>query len=148
MKKKIFITGAVREYDSSNPKQFADSIADFIKANLVNVNSANNVNVLTSEPDPSKLLIIFPFSTGDTITPDTISNPLYRCFFGDCESFRPAHSLDYRMSFGPSFLINWRVGIDEIKKAHRENTKFYKADRYKSLDIIETDSGLAVTFQF
>lgn len=34
MKKKIFITGAVREYDSANPQQLAEEIKEYLCHNL------------------------------------------------------------------------------------------------------------------
>lgn len=37
MKKKIFITGAVRDYDSANPKVFTDEIEDYIKNNRLSL---------------------------------------------------------------------------------------------------------------
>ncbi len=148
MKKKIFIAGDVREYDSANPTAFTDSIKAFIKNNLVSPETASEVSVTVQETASDHLIITFPFSTGDEIMHGTVSNPLYRCFFGDCAKFRPEYSLDYRLNFGSAIAFNWRVPIKDIKEAHKRNTSFYKADRYKSLEVEESDKGLTITIKF
>ena len=61
MKKKIFITGAVREYDSSNPQQFATDIKEYIIQHLVNPDSASAINVMVDAPTKDTVRITFPF---------------------------------------------------------------------------------------
>lgn len=148
MKKKIFIAGDVREYDSSNPSTFTDSIKEFITDNLVSPETASEVSVTLQEAASDHLIITFPFSTGDEIMQGTVSNPLYRCFFGDCAKFKPEYSLDYRLNFGLAFAANWRIPIKDILEAHKRNTSFYKADRYKTLEVEESDKGLTITIKF
>ena len=59
MKKKIFITGAVREYDSANPKAFTDEIEDYIKANLISIDDVDKISVSTFENTGNELTITF-----------------------------------------------------------------------------------------
>lgn len=148
MKKKIFITGAVRQYDSAAPEQFETEIEDYIKQNIVTPNCANAVKVCVQEVSDDEICISFGFTTGDEVKKGTISRPLYQCFSGDCRNFISEHSLWYPMGFGPNYPINWRVPIDEIKECHKKNTTFYKADRYKSLEVEESDKGLTITIKF
>lgn len=100
MKKKIFITGSVREYDSSKQEVFAQDIANFIKENLADENSRNHIAVKVREVSPEQIVIEFPFTTGDEIEPGTISHTLYRCFFGECSKFVAEHALGPVMYLG------------------------------------------------
>lgn len=101
MKKKIFIAGAVREYDSSKPEEFVNAIAQFITDNVVDEKNKENIAVTVREVPPEQIVIRFPFTTGDEIVPGTISHTLYRCYFGECRSFIAEHSLGSVMNFGP-----------------------------------------------
>lgn len=148
MKKKIFIAGAVREYDSDAPKQFETEIEEYIKQNLVNAECADAVKVLTNELSPDELRVEFGFTTGDQLSAGTISRQLYQCFFGDCKNFVAKHSLWFPMGFGPSYPINWRVPIEQIKEYHKKNTTFYGGSRYKDMDLNETSNGLVINFRF
>lgn len=148
MNKKIFITGAVREYDSTAPEQFETEIEDYIKQNIVNPNCANAVMVRVKEVSPNEICIEFGFTTGDEVKNGTISRTLYQCFSGDCKNFISEHSLWFPMGFGPSYPINWRVPIDQIITYHKKNTTYYGGSRYKSLHLIETPTGLIVNIKF
>lgn len=148
MKKKIFITGAVREYDSSKPEVFAEGIANFIKENLADEKSRNDIAVKVREVSPDQIVIEFPFTTSDEIEPGTISHTLYRCFFGECSKFVAEHTLGPVMCLGEYVKANWREEISSVKNAHRRNTKFYGADPYKRIDLIENIYGLEVRFTF
>lgn len=148
MKKKIFITGAVREYDSSNPVAFTNAISDYIKENIVDEKSRDKISVSVREVSPDQLVINFPFSTGEEITPDTISHDLYRCFFGESNHFRSKYSLGAAPYLGPYVKVNCREDIKDVKNAHKRNTAFYGADKYKRLILIENKFGLEVRFFF
>lgn len=148
MNKKIFITGAVRDYDSSKPEEFADAIAQFIKDNMVDEKSKENISVAVREVSPNQIVISFLFTTGDEIVPGTISHTLYRCFFGECRSFIAEHSLGSVMNFGPNWKANWRETIPAVRNAHKRNTAFYGADKYKRIDIVENNRGLEVRISF
>lgn len=148
MKKKIFITGAVRDYDSAAPHKLADEIKDYICQNLVTPECRNTINVLVDEPTADQVRIRFPFTTGDTFDNHTISRELYRCFTGEYHDFHAKESLWWGFSSGPSFPMNVRVDIGQIKEAHKKNTRYYKADRYKSLDLWESAKGLEVLIQY
>lgn len=148
MKKKIFIAGDVREYDSANPTAFTDSITQYIKDNIVNPESAGCISTIAKEITTDLLLIKFPFTSGDEITKGTISDNLYRCFFGDCASFTPEYSLGFRLNFGSSYPINWRTPIDQLKEYHKKNSNYYHASRYENLDVEERPDGLYIFIQF
>lgn len=148
MKKKIFIAGALRQYDSAAPEQFETEIEDYIKQNIVTPNCANAVKVCVQEVSDDEISIGFGFTTGDELKKGTISRPLYQCFSGDCRNFISEHSLWFPMGFGPDYPINWRVPIDEIKECHKKNTTFYGGSRYKSMDMIETSIGLMINIKF
>ncbi len=148
MKKKIFITGAVREYDSSKPEEFANAISDFIKENMADEKSRDNIVVNVHETSPNQIVIEFPFTTGDEIEPGTISHTLYRCFFGECRRFIAKHTLGPVMYLGEYVKANWREEIRSVKNAHKRNTAFYGGDKYKRLDLIENIYGLEVRITF
>ncbi len=148
MKKKIFIAGDVREYDSANPTAFTDPITQYIKGNIANSGSAAFVSTIAKEIAPDLLLIRFPFTTGDEITKGTISDSLYQCFFGDSKIFTPQYSLYYRLNFGPGFQANWRIPVDQVKDYHKKNSNYYHASRYKNLDVEERLDGLYIFIQF
>jgi hypothetical protein len=145
MKKKIFITGEVREYDSANPKTFTDGIEQYLLTNIVAPNS--NIRVIATSTDDT-ITIKMPFTTGDDITPGTISRNLYRCFTGECPKFTAENSLWWGFGFGAAFPMNVRFDIDDIKDAHKKNTRFYKASRYKQLDIVEDPQGLTINITY
>jgi hypothetical protein len=44
--------------------------------------------------------------------------------------------------------MNVRFDIDDIKDAHKKNTRFYKASRYKQLDIVEDPQGLTINIKY
>lgn len=148
MKKKIFIAGAVREYDSDAPKQFENEIEEYIKQNLVNTECADAVKVFTTELSTDALCVKYGFTTGDELSAGTISRQLYQCFFGDCKKFVAKYSLWFPMGFGPDYPINWRVPIEQIKEYHKKNTTFYGGSRYKDMDLNETSNGLIINFRF
>lgn len=76
MKKKIFITGEVREYETENAKDFYKGIEDYIKDNLVPADSADNVTVSTFENATNDLTITFKFGTGKHIEKGMISREM------------------------------------------------------------------------
>lgn len=148
MKKKIFITGDVREYDSADPKTFTDGIEDYIKTKLVDPLSAANITISVDEPSANELRIIMPFTTGNKFDAHTISRELYRCFTGECSTFVAYDTLWWPVGFGPSFSMNVRVQVANIIKSHKANTKYYGADSYKSLQISEGAQGLTIRIKF
>lgn len=148
MKKKIFITGAVREYDSNNPQCFANEIKDYIVQHLVNPQSASIINVIVDEPSKNSVRITFPFSVDYPCDSNTISRDMYRVFTGEYSGFRAENSCWWTFGFGPDYPMNVRFGKVEIIDLHRKNTRFYKADRYKSLTIDETPAEMTVTIAF
>lgn len=148
MKKKIFITGAVREYDSANPNTFTKGIEDYIKTNLVTANCADAINVSVTESVANELTIKFNFGTGREIDTGMISREMYRCFTGECATFIAKNSIYWAMNFGPAFPVNVHFDIQDTIDAHKKNTNFYKAKRYKTLAITETDSEMIVKIQF
>lgn len=148
MTKKIFVTGAVREFDSTNPKPFIDGIVDFLTTNIINPADKNICNITAVEANPNRVEINFNFTTGDRIEHGTISRQLYRCFFGESSAFIPQYNYGFTLSFGPSYQMNVRFQIGEVKKLYRKNNKFYNADPYKSLDLIETPTGLSIAINY
>lgn len=148
MKKKIFITGAVREYDSANPKAFTDEIEEYIKDKLVIPDDAHKISVTTFENTPDELLISFNFGTGRTVDPGLISREMYRCFTGECATFTAQNSIYWAMNFGPDYPMNVQFPIKDTIDAHRKNTNCYKANRYKRLEIEEATSNLSVKIKF
>ncbi len=148
MKKKIFITGAVREYDSANPKAFTDEIEDYIKANLISIDDVDKISVSTFENTGNELTITFNFGTGREIDSGLISREMYRCFTGECTTFKAQNSIYWAMSFGPNYPMNVRFPIKETIEVHKRNTNYYKANRYKSLEIVESPYDLRVKIKF
>lgn len=146
MKKKIFITGAVREFDSTDPKSFCEGIENYIKDNLIDNNP--EFKVTATKTAPNEVTVEIPLTTGQEYDDYTISRELYRIFTGECKNFRAHDSLWWGISFGPNWKANWRLPNEEIEAAHKNNTRFYKASRYKSMNIKETGTGLVVKFQF
>lgn len=148
MKKKIFITGAVRDYDSANPKVFTDEIEDYIKNNMVKPEDVDKITVSTFENSENELTLLFNFGTGRDIDPGLISREMYRCFTGECASFMAQNSIYWGMNFGPNYPMNVQFPIKDTIEAHKKNTNFYKANRYKSLDIEESPLNLMVKIKF
>ena len=52
------------------------------------------------------------------------------------------------MNFGPNFQPIYYLDAADVMMAHKKNTRYYKANRYKSMSIEETSRGLTVKFQF
>ena len=148
MKKKIFITGAVRDYDSANPKVFTDEIEDYIKNNMVKLEDVDKITVSTFENSENELTLRFNFGIGRDIDPGLISREMYRCFTGECASFTAQNSIYWAMNFGPNYPMNVQFPIKDTIEAHKKNTNFYKANRYKSLDIEESPLNLMVKIKF
>lgn len=148
MKKKIFITGAVREYDSANPKAFTDEIEEYIKTKLIDQKDSDKIKVSTFEGSDNELTIRFNFGTGRPIDPGLISREMYRCFTGECASFTAQNSIYWAMNFGPNYPMNVQFPIKDTIDAHKKNTNFYKANRYKSLEILEAPLILRVNIKF
>lgn len=146
MKKKIFITGAVREFDSKNPKAFCEGIEQYIKDNLLDKDLEFKVDA--TETAPGEASIEIPLTTGEEYDDDSVSREIYRIFTGECKNFRAHESLWWGISFGPEWRANWRLMNEDIEAAHKKNTRYYKADRYKSMSIRETGWGFRVRIQF
>ena len=148
MKKKIFITGAVREYDSANPKAFTDEIEDYIKANLVDASSSSSISVSVQENSSEEISILFNFGIGEQVDDGLISREMYRCFTGEYHGFTAENSMWWTMGFGPRYQMRVFFPISETIEAHRKNTKFYNADRYKAIEIEESHLNLRVKIKF
>lgn len=148
LKKKIFIAGAVREYDSANPKAFTDEIGDYLKTKVVNPESAANISVSTAESSLNELNVVYHFGTG--VLPDygRISRQMYRCFTGECKDFVAENSIWWTLSFGHEFEMNVFFPIEDTIAAHKKNTKFYGADKYKKLTMYEDSLSLHINFKF
>ena len=148
MKKKIFVTGEVREYDSSNPQKLADEIKQYLLDHLIEPQSADAVNVIIDEPIEKTVRIHFPFSPGNECASGSISREMYRCFTGEYDGFRAENSCWWTFGFGSSYPMNIRFATEDIINAHKKNTRYYKANRYKSLTLTESGQGLEVLFTF
>ena len=148
MKKKIFITGALRDYDSANPQAFTDVIEDYIKNNMVKPEDVDKITVSTFENSENELTLRFNFGTGRDIDPGLISREMYRCFTGECASFTAQNSIYWAMNFGPNYPMNVQFPIKDTIEAPKKNTNFYKANRYKSLEIEESPLNLMVKIKF
>lgn len=149
MQKNIFITGAVREYDSSKPEEFTNAIANFIKENMVDEKSRSLISVKVREVSTDHLVITFPFYTGEESTDkDSISHKFYCFLFGQCKAFIPKHSLGPVMNLGPNIHAIWREDLNDVKNAHKRNTTFYGGDTYKRLELSESKYGLETRFIF
>ncbi len=148
MKKKIFISGGVREYDSNHPEALAHEIEDYIRQNIVREECADQVKVIVSASGPKDVTITMPFSSGVELRNDEISNELYRCFTGECSSFRTKNSLWCGFNFGPAYQINIIHSIEDTISNHKKNTWFYKANRYKSMEMDASINGLKITFHY
>lgn len=148
MKKKIFITGAVREFDSKHPETFCEGIENYIKNHIINKESANRVKVTATETNPKELTIKFLFGTSDPIDEGNVSAEMYRCFLGVRKYFVPRYCNMIGLNFGNDYQLAVQYAEDEIIDVHKKNTKYYLADRYKSMSIKETGTGLVVKFQF
>lgn len=148
MKKKIFITGAVRDYDSANPKAFTDGIEDYIKTNLVNEDSIGNIAVSVQENPKDELSIRFNFGTGELVDSGKISREMYRCFTGEYHGFTAENSMWWTIGFGPDYPMRVFFSTVDTIEAHKKNTKFYNADRYKSITMKQTITGLTIKINY
>lgn len=148
MKKKIFITGKVREFDSTNPKEFTDGIEEYIRTNIVNEESASCIRVKASETAPNEVQIDMLFGGSDDLGPDDITREMYRCFTGEYNGFVAENSIWWPLSFGLDYMMDVRFSIEDTIASHKKNTKFYKADRYKSITMRQTLTGLHIVIGF
>lgn len=148
MKNKIFITGAVREYDSAAPELLAQEIKEYICNNIVSPDCVDAVNVIVDEPSANMVRIQYHFSPDHQGDVGMISREMYRCFTGEYSGFVAENSCWWRMSFGPSFPMNVYFPVEDIIEAHKRDTRHYKADRYKNIEISEAIAGLTVKIQF
>lgn len=148
MKKKIFITGKVREFDSTNPKDFTDGIEEYIRTNIVNEESASCIRVKASETAPNEVRIDMLFGGNDDLGPDDITREMYRCFTGEYKGFIAENTIWWMAGFGPDYMMNVMFSITDTIAAHKKNTKFYKADRYKSITMRQTLTGLHIVIGF
>lgn len=148
MKKKIFITGVVRDYDSADQQRLADEIKDYICQNIVGPDCADYVKVIIDEPDDKTVRIRFPFSPGWTPNPGWMSREMYRCFTGEHSGFTAENTVWWTMGFGPDYPMEVSFSIDDVIECHKKNTRFYKANRYKNITIEETSAELEVNITF
>lgn len=148
MKKKIFITGEVREFDSANPQKLADEIKEYLCQNLVGPACADQVVVFVDEPVDKTVRIRYPFTPGWSPNTGSISREMYRCFTGEYSGFEAEYSCWWKYGFGPSYPMNVSFAVEDIIAAHKKNTRFYKANRYKTISIEETTAGLEVIISF
>lgn len=148
MKKKIFMTGVVRDYDSATRQTMANEMKDYICQNIVGPDCADYVKVIIDEPDDKTVRICFPFSPGWTPNPGWMSREMYRCFTGEYSGFRAKNSAWWGLSFGDNYPMQVSFSIDDVIDCHKKNTRFYKANRYKNITIEETSAGLEVNITF
>lgn len=148
MKKKIFITGAVREYDSADPQKLADEIKDYICQNIVGPECADQIEVFVDEPKDKTVRIRYPFSPDWTPNAGWMSREMYRCFTGEYKEFRAEYSVWWPIGFGPNFPMAISFSVDDVVDCHKKNTRFYKANRYKNINIVETSTGLEVIISY
>lgn len=148
MKKKIFITGKVREFNSTNPKDFTDGIEEYIKNNIVDESLADIIKVNASETAPNEITIDMLFGGSGGLGSDDITREMYRCFTGEYKGFVAENSIWWMAGFGPDYGMNVMFSITDTIAAHKKNTRFYKADRYKSITIRQTITGLHIVIGF
>lgn len=148
MKKKIFITGKVREFDSTNPQEFTDGIEEYIRTNIVNEESASCIRVKASETAPNEVRIDMLFGGSEGLGSDDITREMYRCFTGEYKGFVAENTIWWMAGFGPDYGMNVMFSITDTITAHKKNTKFYKADRYKSMTMRQTLTGLHIVIGF
>lgn len=148
MKKKIFITGDVREFDSTNPQEFTDGIEEYIRTNIVNEESASCIRVKASETAPNEVRIDMLFGGSGELGSDDITREMYRCFTGEYNGFVAENSIWWQFSFGPDYVMDVMFSVADTIAAHKKNTKFYKADRYKSITMRQTITGLHIVIRF
>lgn len=148
MKKKIFITGMVREFDSTNPKDFTDGIEEYIKNNIVDESLADIIKVNAYETAPNEITIDMQFGGSEGLGSDDITREMYRCFTGEYKGFVAENTIWWMAGFGPDYIMNVMFSITDTIAAHKKNTKFYKADRYKSITMRQTITGLHIVIGF
>lgn len=148
MKKKIFITGKVREFDSTDPKEFTDGIEEYIKNNIVDEKSSDIIKVNASETAPNEITVDMLFGGSIGLGSDDITREMYRCFTGEYKGFVAENTIWWMVGFGPDYVIDVMFSITDTIVAHKKNTKFYKADRYKSITMRQTITGLHIVIVF
>lgn len=148
MKKKIFITGKVREFDSTNPKDFTDGIEEYIKNNIVDESLADIIKVNASETATNEITVDMLFGGSEGLGSDDITREMYRCFTGEYKGFVAENTIWWMAGFGPDYMMNVMFSITDTIAAHKKNTKFYKADRYKSITMRQTFTGLHIVIGF
>ena len=148
MKKTVFMTGVVRDYDSATRQTMANEMKDYICQNIVGPDCAEYVKVIIDEPDDKTVRIRFPFSPGWTPNPGWMSREMYRCFTGEYSGFRAKNSEWWGLSFGDNYPMQVSFSIDDVIDCHKKNTRFYKANRYKSISITETSAGVEVIISY
>lgn len=148
MKKKIFITGKVREFDSTNPRDFTDGIEEYIKNNIVDESLADIIKVNANETAPNEITIDMLFGGSGGLGSDDITREMYRCFTGEYKGFVAENTIWWMVGFGPDYGMNVMFSIPDTIAAHKKNTKFYKADRYKSITMRQTITGLHIVIGF
>lgn len=148
MKKKIFITGKVREFDSTNPKDFTDGIEKYIKDNIVDESLADIIKVEAYETAPNEITIDMMFGGSGGLGSDDITREMYRCFTGEYKGFVAENTIWWMVGFGPDYGMNVMFSITDTISAHKKNTKFYKADRYKSITMRQSISGLTIRIDY
>lgn len=148
MKKKIFITGKVREFDSTNPQEFTDGIEEYIKNNIVDESLADIIKVNASETATNEITIDMSFGGSEGLGSDDITREMYRCFTGEYKGFIAENTIWWMAGFGPDYMMDVRFSIEDTIASHKKNTKFYKADRYKSMTMRQTITGLHIVIGF
>lgn len=148
MNKKIFITGKVRDFDSTDPKDFTDGIEEYIKNNIVDKELADIIKVNAYETAPNEISIDMLFGGSGGLGLDDITREMYRCFTGEYKGFVAENTIWWMAGFGPDYGMNVMFSITDTIAAHKKNTRFYKADRYKSITMRQTISGLHIVIGF
>lgn len=148
MKKKIFISGKTREFDSADPKPFCKEIEEYIKANIVNEESADTIKVSATLNGEKEVIIHMAFGAGNEIDQYSISQEIYRCLIGECQDFVAEDSLLWGFCLGPMCKPIITYCVDDVIHCHKKNSRFYKANRYKSLELKETPISLTAKFKF
>lgn len=148
MNKRIFITGKVREFDSTNPKDFTDGIEEYIKNNIVDESLADIIKVNASETATNEITVDMLFGGSEGLGSDDITREMYRCFTGEYKGFIAENTIWWPLSFGPDYMMDVRFSIEDTIASHKKNTKFYKADRYKSMTMSQTIFGLTIKINY
>ena len=102
----IFITGKVREFDSTNPKDFTDGIEEYIKNNIVDESLADMIKVNASETATNEITIDMSFGGNEGLGSDDITREMYRCFTGEYKGFVAENTIWWMAGFGPDYGMN------------------------------------------